>query len=144
MLQWVTDRRSFVREDGHSAWANSKALETAGINRDTPDPSPPAGVFGRDAEGNPTGAINGGPANLWTAKRLPGLVNDESLRAAAEPLFEHISELGITSLFDAGTPLATEASFDFLVNYDEAKGLPVRYTGSHYINDAGDAAGGNR
>ena len=138
----VSDRPAFiVREDGHSAWANSKALKAAGINRDTPDPSPPAGVFGRDAEGNPTGAINGGPANLWTAKRLPGLINDEGLRAAAEPLFEHISELGITSLFDAGAPIATEASFDFLVNYDEADGLPVRYTASHYINDAGDAAG---
>lgn len=43
------------RADGVSALVNSRALELAGITRDTPDPV--GGRFERDAEGNPTGYI---------------------------------------------------------------------------------------
>lgn len=44
--------------DGHSLWANSKALEIAGVNRDTPDPILGFSYYARDAsgyilEGNP-------------------------------------------------------------------------------------------
>lgn len=35
-----------VRKDGHSAWANSRALELAGIDDTTPDP--PGGTIGRE------------------------------------------------------------------------------------------------
>ena len=136
----VPDRPAFiVREDGHSAWANTKALALAGIDASTPDPSPPAGVFGRDAAGNPTGAINGGPANLWTMTRLPGAITTASLEQAARPIFEHITELGITTVFDAGAPVATKESFRFLTDYDRNKGLPFRYFASHYINSASQA-----
>jgi predicted amidohydrolase YtcJ len=35
----VPDRPVFLTsQDGHTAWANSRALEIAGINKDTPDP----------------------------------------------------------------------------------------------------------
>jgi len=138
--QAVSDRPAFIiREDGHSGWVNSKALELAGIDKNTPDPSPPGGVFGRDENGNPTGAINGGPANLWTVDRLPGAVTQDSLRAAADPLLEHITELGITTLFDAGAPFATDAAFQFLVNLDRQGQLPVRYFASHLINSPSHA-----
>lgn len=39
----------------HEAFANSAALAAAGISRQTPDP--PGGSFGRDADGNLTGAV---------------------------------------------------------------------------------------
>ena len=43
-------------EDGHSSWVNSKALELAGIDRDTPDP--PGGIIERDPDsGEPSGAL---------------------------------------------------------------------------------------
>jgi len=125
-----------VRRDGHSAWANTKALQLVGVNKDTPDPAPPAGTFGRDEEGNPTGAINGGPANLWMINRIPGIVTAQSLTVSAGPMLEAIVEFGITSLFDAGAPLATEAAFNYLVELDKAGNLPVRYFGSYYINAA--------
>jgi predicted amidohydrolase YtcJ len=36
----VSDRPVFlVSKDGHTAWVNSKALEVAGITRETPDPA---------------------------------------------------------------------------------------------------------
>ncbi|WP_443744500.1 amidohydrolase [Sutterella sp.] len=43
------------RSDYHSAVVNTRALELAGITRDTPDPE--RGAFGRDAEGNPDGRL---------------------------------------------------------------------------------------
>ncbi|MGB3049567.1 MAG: amidohydrolase family protein [Polyangiales bacterium] len=39
----------------HEAFANSAALREAGITRDTPDP--PGGAFGRDEDGELTGAV---------------------------------------------------------------------------------------
>ena len=42
--------------DGHTGWANSKALSLAGISKDTADP--PNGAIVRDPQtGDPTGAL---------------------------------------------------------------------------------------
>src|SRR5690349_13191766 len=41
--------------DGHSLWVNSKALQDAGIGRETPDPA--GGVIERDAAGEPSGVL---------------------------------------------------------------------------------------
>ena len=40
---------------GHTSFYNSKALELAGVTRDTPNP--PGGTFDRDADGNLTGRV---------------------------------------------------------------------------------------
>jgi predicted amidohydrolase YtcJ len=50
--------------DGHGAWVNSKALELAGVDKDTPDPVPGYSSFGRDAEGNPNGRLIEIPAQM--------------------------------------------------------------------------------
>ncbi len=39
----------------HQGWLNSRAMELAGIDRNTPDPIPGVSFFLRDTEGNPTG-----------------------------------------------------------------------------------------
>ena len=44
-----------LRSDVHSAVVNTRALEIAGITRDTPDPK--GGAFGRDADGEPYGVL---------------------------------------------------------------------------------------
>jgi predicted amidohydrolase YtcJ len=138
----VPDRPALIiRGDGHSAWANTRALALAGVDKNTPDPSPPAGVFGRDADGNPNGAINGGPAVLWMSDNLPGAVTAETIRATAAPMFNAIAEEGITSIFDAGVVLATDASFETAVDMDDAGEMPIRYFASHYINSANQAEG---
>jgi len=53
----IPDRPVYLEGfDGHTWWANSKALEAAHINRDTP--YPPGGTIVRDPQtGEPTGAI---------------------------------------------------------------------------------------
>lgn len=49
--------------DGHSAWVNSKALEIAGITKDTPDP--PDGIIDKDPRtGEPVGSLQEGAADL--------------------------------------------------------------------------------
>jgi hypothetical protein len=42
-------------EDYHSAWVNTRALEAAGVGRDTPDPE--GGIIERDENGNPLGTL---------------------------------------------------------------------------------------
>ncbi len=52
----VPDRPALLdASDGHSAWANSKALAIAGITRATQDPA--HGRIERDASGEPSGAL---------------------------------------------------------------------------------------
>ena len=54
-LDSVTGDRVAVLDsvDGHTVWANSLALQRAGITRDSPDPV--GGEIVRDEAGEPTG-----------------------------------------------------------------------------------------
>ncbi|MBF4160854.1 amidohydrolase [Nocardioides acrostichi] len=52
----VPDRPAFLPStDHHDAWVNTRALEVAGVNRDTPDPAD--GWIERDEHGHPTGTL---------------------------------------------------------------------------------------
>jgi predicted amidohydrolase YtcJ len=56
--------------DGHTWWANSKALQLAGITRDTPNPA--GGTIVRDAKtGEPTGAIKEDAADDVVRRVIP-------------------------------------------------------------------------
>ena len=81
------DRPVFLpNRDGHGAWVNSKALQLAGITRDTLDPAD--GRIERDADGNPVGMLQEGAQNL-VSRLLPELTEedrDEALRLAQEYL----------------------------------------------------------
>src|SRR5215467_720851 len=56
--------------DGHTYWANSKALELAHITKDTPNPT--GGEFVRDPKtGEPTGAIKEDPADAIIRRVIP-------------------------------------------------------------------------
>jgi predicted amidohydrolase YtcJ len=57
-----------VHQSGHLGVANSKALEIAGINRDTPNP--PGGVIRRAADGEPDGVLEENAHNPVVAKLL--------------------------------------------------------------------------
>jgi predicted amidohydrolase YtcJ len=83
--------------DGHGAWVNSKALQLAGINRDTLDPAD--GRIERGADGSPVGMLQEGAQNL-VSRLLPELTEedrDEALRLAQE----HLLAAGITGWQDA-------------------------------------------
>ena len=59
----VPDRPVFLpNRDGHSAWVNSRALEAAGITRDTADPAD--GRIERDADREASGTLHEGAMGL--------------------------------------------------------------------------------
>jgi predicted amidohydrolase YtcJ len=97
--------------DGHTAWVNSRALELAGIDAQTPDP--PDGRVERDATGQPNGALHEG------AMRLVGrLVPPPSAGELAQALTlaqDYLHRLGITSWQDAA--VARSRNGDLTDNY---------------------------
>ncbi|HEY7130680.1 MAG TPA: amidohydrolase, partial [Candidatus Limnocylindrales bacterium] len=94
----VPDRPAFLpNRDGHSSWVNTKALEIAGLTRDTPDPV--GGRIERDPDGSPTGSLHETAAELVEAI-LPETTDEtrlEGLRVAQA----YLHSLGITAWQDA-------------------------------------------
>lgn len=82
----VPDRPVFlINADHHGAWANTRALELAGISADTPDPTD--GRIERDAHGAPSGTLQEGATDLVGAV-LPETTVDEMRRGLLEG--EHV------------------------------------------------------
>ncbi len=110
---WLT------RVDGHAGWANSKALQLAGITKDSIDP--PGGQIVRDATGNPTGVLIDN-AMLLLEKHIPPQ-NEAERQAALTAAFHHLLSLGITSTHDAGVDAANLASYQQLQQQQQ---IPLR------------------
>ena len=99
----VPDRPAYMEcYDGHTGWANSRALAAAGITRDTPDP--PNGAIVRDARGEPTGALKEAAVALVESHApVPGDAERYDLLKRALRL---LNSQGITAAQDAGYGLA--------------------------------------
>lgn len=96
----VSDRPVYLQAfDGHSWWANSKALQMAGITRETPDP--PNGVIVRDAKGDPTGAFKEDAADAVMQKVIPLPTRPERMEALRLGMVE-ANRAGVTSVDSAG------------------------------------------
>lgn len=95
------DKAIYFEDDAtHNAWVNSKALELAGIDRDTPDPE--GGTFVRDGNGVPNGLV------LETAKpmieaAIPDWTHEQNLAAIAEAV-RLANAFGLTGINEARTP----------------------------------------
>jgi predicted amidohydrolase YtcJ len=87
-----------VDESHHSSWANSRALELAGIDRNTPNP--PNGIIDRDGNGEPTGLLRESAEGLVHRVMPPASVaeRERALRLSATQMLSY----GITSFNDAG------------------------------------------
>jgi predicted amidohydrolase YtcJ len=95
--------------DGHTAWANTKALELAGITRDTKDPV--NGSIVKDATtGEPTGVFKEAAMDLLSAA-VPQPTRDDRLRAIRAAIQE-AHRFGITSIQEAGASAADIAQFE--------------------------------
>jgi predicted amidohydrolase YtcJ len=102
----VGDRAVFLlNRDGHSAWVSSRALELAGITRETPDPA--SGRFERDAvTGEPTGTLHEGAAYEFNDRLLP-VPSRQQWEAAILNAQEYLHAFGITGWQDAWVTPAT-------------------------------------
>ena len=86
------------RVDGHAGWANSRALQLAGITRDTPDPA--GGRIERDANGEPSGVLVDGAMDL-VERHVPA-EDAAELAAELDTAERELLSLGLTSVHDAG------------------------------------------
>ncbi|MEU2060510.1 amidohydrolase [Streptomyces sp. NPDC013455] len=94
----VPDRPVYLpNRDHHGAWVNSRALELAGIGRDTPDPAD--GRIERDASGAPGGTLQEGAMQL-VGRLTPPATPAERLAALLHAQ-RHLHALGITAWQDA-------------------------------------------
>lgn len=102
--QVLPDRPGFfIAIDGHSLWANSKALEVAGVSRDTPDPIPGFSYYVRDHNGDPTGYVLEVNAVLNLVNEIEP-ISTETMKTLLQAWLPKASAAGITSVFDAGVP----------------------------------------
>ena len=107
----VPDRPAYlVAYDGHTGWANSKALKLAGITRDTKNP--PNGVIVKDPRtGEPSGALKEAAMALMKASPQP-TAEDQVAAIRAGMIEAH--RVGITSVTNAGGTAADLELYDGL------------------------------
>ena len=114
--------------DGHTYWANSKALALAGITRETPDP--PNGAIVRDPKtGEATGALKESAQEL-VAKIVPKPSRAEKL-AALRAGIKWANEHGITRVHSAGGDFAELDLYDELRRHGD---LTLRFYIAYFLN----------
>jgi predicted amidohydrolase YtcJ len=127
----VSDRPVYlVAFDGHSSWANSKALAMAGIDRNTPDPA--NGKIVRDEKGDATGALKESAGDLIDAK-IPKPTRAERLEALRKGIHA-ANQAGLVRVHSAGQ------DFEYLDLYDELRKhgeLTLRFYVSYFLNPPG-------
>jgi predicted amidohydrolase YtcJ len=125
----------FFSSDGHSGWANSKALELAGITAKTPDP--PVGGYVRDQDGQPTGYIREVPAMLPVINAL-NLLDPGTYGPTLLKLLRQFSAMGFTSVFDAALPFGQIPVFTAVQQLDQKGELPVRLHTTQVVTSEDD------
>ncbi len=105
---------------GHAAFANTRALELAGVTAATPDPA--GGEIVRDAAGSPTGALRETAQGL-VARALEQEWNEATARRQVALATEDCLAKGITSFQDAGSSFR---EIDFLRTLAERGELDLR------------------
>jgi predicted amidohydrolase YtcJ len=117
-----------VGYDGHTSWANSKALALAGINKDTPNPA--NGAIVRDSKtGEATGALKESAGSL-VGKLVPKPTRAEKLAALRAGL-HWANENGLTRVHSAG------GDFEEFALYDELRqngNLTLRMYIAYFLN----------
>ncbi|BFM15658.1 amidohydrolase [Maricurvus nonylphenolicus] len=121
-----------VDEGGHSAWVNSKALELAGIDRNTPDPVPGTHYFQRDSDGNPTGWCLEAMTFFPMIAKLQ-LVDTQKIITGSSDLFALFSAFGITTVYDAGFSSFADTAYEAVDQLAKEDKLPFRLVTSHMI-----------
>jgi len=116
VLDAVSTERPWIFESvgGHSLWLNSKALDAAGITKDTPDPA--NGHIDRDpATGDAVGGLQ--EAAMALAERLVPPPSAAEREAAIVYTARHFNSLGITSWHDAGIAFGADGASETLDAY---------------------------
>ena len=113
----VSDRPVFLSStDGHSGWANSLALEIAGITKDTPDPID--GIIDRDPEtGELIGSLQEGAMTL-VEKYIPSDTLESKISGLRYSM-KMLNSYGITAIQDAIVRESDLKTYEALENNNE-------------------------
>ena len=107
-------------QDYHSVWVNTKALELAGITRDTPDPR--GGIIERDVAGNPSGTLRESAVDL-----VAGVVPSYTIDQVMEGL-RHFQAMahsyGMTTIY---IPDVDATALEALHRFDQCGELTIRF-----------------
>lgn len=121
--KYIPDRPVYLfNAECHGVWLNSKALELAGITRDTPDPL--YGEIARDENGEPTGFLY--ETAMALAKQAFTFTRERRI-SLLKGFLKHAAELGVTSVADM-FPLVTMELGDLEMyrEFDETDQLTTR------------------
>jgi predicted amidohydrolase YtcJ len=121
----ISDRPVLLfHAEGHYAWVNSKALELAGIDRDTPDPA--FGKIEKDANSEPTGILYEGAIALCANSAFD--FSPEKKKALFRAFLDQAAKMGVTSVNDLyGTEMNRKLQdFELFREYDDSGDLTVR------------------
>lgn len=125
----VISDRPFVMisASGHGGWANSKALEMAGIVKGQPDP---IDHYGRDEDGTPNGYLGSSAAIFYLIIELD-LFTREAILSTADEVLDFVASQGITAVYDAGVPHGQgETYFSAMQELEEEGRLTLRISAS--------------
>jgi predicted amidohydrolase YtcJ len=116
----VPDRPVYLEGfDGHTWWANSKALQLAGVTKATPDPA--GGSFVRDAKtGEPTGAVKEDAADEVVRRAIPRPSRPEVMAALRRGMLE-ANRVGLVRAISADGVHVEGGDFEILELYDELR-----------------------
>ncbi|WP_448213314.1 amidohydrolase [Colwellia sp. MEBiC06753] len=114
------------RVDGHAGWANSKAMELAGITAQTQ--SPTGGEIIKDKDGKPTGVFVDNAMDLIFAKIPPLTKNEE--KAVFVKAMEALASVGLTSVHDAGV---SANHIEIYKELAEEQQMPIRVNAMLYL-----------
>ena len=119
--EWVDDLTkdhpiALYRLDGHMVFANSAALEFAGIDKNTPEVE--GGIIVRDDAGNPTGILKSNAMNILLDKipPMPAEQKTKSFKAAMDYFLSN----GVTSVHDVDSTESYETARQFQANNELA------------------------
>jgi predicted amidohydrolase YtcJ len=125
-----TERPIFLGgADGHSSWANSKALTLAGIERETPNPH--NGIIERNAKGEATGTLRESAQDIVRAVIPP--LTAEARRDGLLRALKMANGFGITSFVEAAAGSEELAAYRALESQGE---LTARVVASIAVTNA--------
>jgi len=134
----VPDRPVYIEGfDGHTGWANSKALELSGITKTTPNPA--NGEIVRDPQtGEATGALKEDAANI-VVRHLPAPTRQERV-AALKKGIALANSVGLTRVVGCGNDTTSTSDYLFmdLMREMQRRGeLKLRFANSYYVSPEG-------
>jgi predicted amidohydrolase YtcJ len=123
---------------GHSLWANSRALEMAGVDRNTPDIIPGLAFYQRDENGEPTGWVTESAASVFL-KHFQTI--DKATEQSLLGYLLYLRDLGVTTLLDAGNFGWDDEIYTVISRWDKEGVLPLRYHGTYTLFLPDDLSG---